>query len=293
MRFGAKVPGPSVRIGGVEMKFNYQDYFNVSSSTGYETLLYDCMVGDASLFQRADSIEDGWKVVQPLLDLVGRGRDEEIADLSGRRGTALRGRGAADARRPPLAPDRRGCGGLRDMSAQGSTRTRSNSRSPPTRRRWRAASPSGWRRWRAPRTAASPSRFPAARRRKAFTGSWPRRLSLEKLPWPRMHFFWGDERFVAPDDPQSNFRMTREAMLSRAPIPPANIHAMPTTGLSAEAAAAAYERDLKAFYGAERLEPVAASVRRGAAGAGRRRPHRFAFSRLRPLWPSGSIGWLR
>lgn len=78
---------------------------------------------------------------------------------------------------------------------------------------------------------------------------------LGKLPWQRMHFFWGDERFVAPDDPQSNFRMTREAMLSRAPIPPANIHPMPTSG-APEAAAAAYERELKAFYRADRLDPA-------------------------------------
>jgi 6-phosphogluconolactonase len=77
---------------------------------------------------------------------------------------------------------------------------------------------------------------------------------LERFPWSRTHFFWGDERFVPADDPQSNFRMTREALLSRARIPSANIHAMPTTG-SPEAAAAAYERELKAFYGAERLDP--------------------------------------
>jgi glucose-6-phosphate 1-dehydrogenase len=57
-----------LRVGGVEMKFNYQDYFNVALNTGYETLLHDCMMGDASLFQRADGIEEGWRVVQPLLD---------------------------------------------------------------------------------------------------------------------------------------------------------------------------------------------------------------------------------
>jgi len=68
LRFNAKVPGPSVRMGAVQMKFNYQDYFRVAPSTGYETLLYDCMTGDASLFQRADNIEAGWRVVQPVLD---------------------------------------------------------------------------------------------------------------------------------------------------------------------------------------------------------------------------------
>jgi glucose-6-phosphate 1-dehydrogenase len=68
LRLSAKVPGPSVHIGGVEMKFNYKDYFKATPSTGYETLIYDCMKGDASLFQRADNIEGGWRVVQPILD---------------------------------------------------------------------------------------------------------------------------------------------------------------------------------------------------------------------------------
>ena len=68
LRFSAKRPGPSVRMGGVEMKFNYADYFKAAPSTGYETLIYDCMQGDASLFQRADTIEAGWRLVQPLLD---------------------------------------------------------------------------------------------------------------------------------------------------------------------------------------------------------------------------------
>ena len=68
LRFSAKIPGPSVRMGGVEMKFSYGDYFKAAPSTGYETLIYDCMMGDATLFQRADTIEAGWRLVQPLLD---------------------------------------------------------------------------------------------------------------------------------------------------------------------------------------------------------------------------------
>jgi hypothetical protein len=50
------------------MTFKYQDYFDAAPSTGYETLIYDCMIGDAILFQRADGIEAGWRVVQPFLD---------------------------------------------------------------------------------------------------------------------------------------------------------------------------------------------------------------------------------
>jgi glucose-6-phosphate 1-dehydrogenase len=68
LRFSAKVPGPSVKMNDVEMKFDYKDYFNAAPSTGYETLIHDCMIGDATLFQRADNIEAGWRVVQPVLD---------------------------------------------------------------------------------------------------------------------------------------------------------------------------------------------------------------------------------
>jgi glucose-6-phosphate 1-dehydrogenase len=50
------------------MKFNYKDYFQAEPSTGYETLIYDCMIGDNILFQRADSVEAGWQAVQPFLD---------------------------------------------------------------------------------------------------------------------------------------------------------------------------------------------------------------------------------
>jgi glucose-6-phosphate 1-dehydrogenase len=69
LRFGAKVPGPILKLGAVNMDFKYADYFGAEPSTGYETLLYDCMVGDATLFQRADMVEAGWRIVQPVLDL--------------------------------------------------------------------------------------------------------------------------------------------------------------------------------------------------------------------------------
>lgn len=69
LQFGAKVPGPTVRLGAVEMDFHYTDYFGTTPSTGYETLLYDCMIGDATLFQRADNVEVGWSVVTPILDV--------------------------------------------------------------------------------------------------------------------------------------------------------------------------------------------------------------------------------
>ncbi|HWF37220.1 MAG TPA: glucose-6-phosphate dehydrogenase [Candidatus Acidoferrales bacterium] len=69
LSFEAKVPGPVVRLGAVNMDFQYSDYFGTTPSTGYETLLYDCMMGDSTLFQRADMVEAGWAAVQPVLDV--------------------------------------------------------------------------------------------------------------------------------------------------------------------------------------------------------------------------------
>ncbi|MGO9459517.1 MAG: 6-phosphogluconolactonase [Rhodomicrobium sp.] len=95
-------------------------------------------------------------------------------------------------------------------------------------------------------------------------GSTPQRLYeylavppySDRFPWSRTHWFWGDERFVPHDDARSNYRMVREALLSRAPIPAMNIHPIPTEGFSPDAAASAYERELKSFYGAGRLDPA-------------------------------------
>ncbi|TKW78301.1 MAG: glucose-6-phosphate dehydrogenase [Bradyrhizobium icense] len=68
LQFNTKVPGPTINIDGVEMKFRYKDYFKAEPSTGYETLIYDCMIGDNILFQRADSVEAGWRAVQPFIE---------------------------------------------------------------------------------------------------------------------------------------------------------------------------------------------------------------------------------
>ena len=69
LRFGAKMPGPVVDIGAVDMSFNYDDYFGSTPSTGYETLLYEAMLGDSTLFQRADAVEAGWDALEPVLDV--------------------------------------------------------------------------------------------------------------------------------------------------------------------------------------------------------------------------------
>jgi glucose-6-phosphate 1-dehydrogenase len=79
LQFNAKVPGPVIAISGVDMTFKYEDYFDAAPSTGYETLIYDCMIGDAILFQRADGVEAGWRVVQPFLDAWRNAGSNELA----------------------------------------------------------------------------------------------------------------------------------------------------------------------------------------------------------------------
>jgi 6-phosphogluconolactonase len=95
-------------------------------------------------------------------------------------------------------------------------------------------------------------------------GSTPKRLyevlaepaMASRFPWKRVHWFWGDERFVPHDHPDSNYRMVFDALFSRVAVPERNIHAVPTAGLSPEQAATAYERTLQAYYGADTLSPA-------------------------------------
>jgi 6-phosphogluconolactonase len=76
-----------------------------------------------------------------------------------------------------------------------------------------------------------------------------------RFPWQRVSWYFGDERFVSYDDPESNYRMVREAMFANAPVPPANIHPIPVDG-GPEDAAERYERTLRSTYGATILDPA-------------------------------------
>jgi 6-phosphogluconolactonase len=76
-----------------------------------------------------------------------------------------------------------------------------------------------------------------------------------RFPWAKVSWYWGDERFVPYDHPESNYRMTREAMLAKAPVPRENIHPVPAEG-SPEDAARRYERTLQEAYGATALDPA-------------------------------------
>jgi glucose-6-phosphate 1-dehydrogenase len=68
LQFEVKRPGPAVDLAAVKMDFRYADWFPKEPNVGYETLLYDVMIGDPTLFMRADMVEHAWRVVQPVLD---------------------------------------------------------------------------------------------------------------------------------------------------------------------------------------------------------------------------------
>jgi 6-phosphogluconolactonase len=106
---------------------------------------------------------------------------------------------------------------------------------------------------------AKPDRFAIA----LSGGSTPKRLYqllaapplVGAMPWEHVHLFWGDDRFVAWDDPNSNYLMARDAMFAHVPIPPGNIHGIPFTGDIADAARE-YEQTLQSYYGATTLDPA-------------------------------------
>lgn len=114
-------------------------------------------------------------------------------------------------------------------------------------------------RWVADLACHSPGRFSIC----LSGGSTPKRLYQlladapyrDIMPWDRIHWFWGDERFVPWDSPDSNYGMARDALLAHVPVPPENIHGIEHKG-SLKDAAQAYEQVLKSCGGHDRLDPA-------------------------------------
>ena len=114
--------------------------------------------------------------------------------------------------------------------------------------------------WMVKRLATTPGRLAVS----LSGGSTPRLLYetlarapwRDVMPWARVHWFWGDERFVAPEDPASNLGMVRRAMLDHVPVPADHVHAIPTTGMTPEQAALAYEATLRGFDGDDLTRPL-------------------------------------
>ena len=123
MSFSAKRPGAGIEIAGVEMDFSYRDYFEPIAAVGYETLIYDCLIGDATLFQRADTVEAAWCAVQALLDdwartppddfpnyaagSTGPAAADRLIARDGRKWRPITGRNRHGAAHAPPAKDQR------------------------------------------------------------------------------------------------------------------------------------------------------------------------------------------
>jgi 6-phosphogluconolactonase len=116
-----------------------------------------------------------------------------------------------------------------------------------------------------------------------------------RVPWQYVHWFWGDERFVDHADARSNFHMVNEALLSRVPVPPGNIHPVDTSLADAAAAAVDYARVLETFYGSPRLDagrPLFAATLLGVGPDG----HTASLFPQSPLldetrrWTAASVG---
>ena len=86
LSFNAKVPGPFSKLGTVRMDFNYAEYFNAEPVTGYETLLFDAMAGDHTLFHRMDIVEAGWEVIDPVLNAWAKDRKPPLSYAPGTSG---------------------------------------------------------------------------------------------------------------------------------------------------------------------------------------------------------------
>jgi glucose-6-phosphate 1-dehydrogenase len=80
--FSAKRPGSEIEIDGVAMDFAYRDYFEPLATVGYEPLIYDCLIGDATLFQRADTVEAAWRAVEGLIDGWARDRANDFPNYA-------------------------------------------------------------------------------------------------------------------------------------------------------------------------------------------------------------------
>jgi glucose-6-phosphate 1-dehydrogenase len=82
LRFNAKKPGPEMNLESVAMDFKYADWFQQAPAVGYETLLYDCFIGDGTLFQRADQVEAAWGIVDPILKAWAKDKDGDFPNYA-------------------------------------------------------------------------------------------------------------------------------------------------------------------------------------------------------------------
>ena len=266
LRFGAKVPGPVVQLGLVNMEFDYARDFGRSHSTGYERLLYDCMIGDATLFQRADMVEEAWRVIQPVLDVWSSSAGPVVfqttpQELGVRRNPTICSRGSGRAWRT-IGEDHPSSEPSEGLRRRWGRQPRERVETMTTDRAVKILPDANA----IAQTAAAEfldAAQEAVREKGSFCvalagGSTPKALysllatnpllQAESTVEQKIQFFFGDERHVPPDDRESNFRMAKESMFDRAPVEPKQVHRIQAENPNAAEAAEQYEAELREYF---------------------------------------------
>ncbi len=236
-RIQVKQPGARLLLSSADMQFRYSEAFKAPAPEAYETLLLDTIRGDATLFMRADQVECAWAVVAPILEAWETVPPGDFPDYAaGSWGPEAAELLIAREGHSWVMPATRWGGGLIerfvDADALG-----------------RAAADFFARKAR--EAVEARGRFSVL----LAGGDTPRRtyelLAVEphrgRVPWERVHLFWGDERCVPPDSPHSNAAMVRRALLDHVPVEPKHVHPVPCDRFPEEAAEA-YEGELKGFF---------------------------------------------
>ena len=235
LKVASKVPGDDLTVGSVTMDFSYAGAFGRAPGEAYEKLLLDAMRGDATLFARRDGDEQAWSLLAPVLEGWEASSAAALRVRAGRQRPARGGRAAAPGR-APLAAARARAGGER------AARRRS--------RRARPRAPGGGadRRADARRGQGAGQLLGRARRRldpaRDLRGARRRRRWRPRCPGRAISWYFGDERAVPPDHPESNYRAARETLFAARPGLLERVHRMPADAADLEAAAREYAASL-------------------------------------------------
>ena len=264
--------GRRSRIGGVGMTFKYEDYFDAAPSTGYETLIYDCMIGDAMLYPRADGIEAGWR--------VGAAVPRCLARSAGRRISPSTAPAATVRAKPTNFCSATAAAGGRSRERRGNAAIHQ----PDIVVVEDAAALAEAAARRADRTRHGKDRAAICLTGGSTPGGLYRLLAEEPWrepdPWDRVHWFIGDDRFVPESDPLSNMGTARRLFLDRVGAPARQHPSDRDRCRRSGHRGAALRRRAQEVLRRRSARSGAAVVRSGADGTRRRRPHRVAVSAL-------------